>query len=63
MNDSEIFSPIDQDRLMDINGGGFAYDVGRVIRFLVLSSDSILGVSAGVMDWQLNKEISDIINR
>ena len=63
MKDSDMFRPIDQNRLMEINGGGFAYDVGRVLRFLVLSTDSILGVSAGVMDWQLNKEISDIVNR
>jgi len=62
MKNSEKFRPIDRERLTDINGGGFAYDVGRVIRFVILSADPILGTSAAIADWQLNKEISDIIN-
>lgn len=62
MKNPEIFKSIDQERLREINGGGFAYDVGRVIRFVLLSSDPILGMSAAIADWQLNKEISDIIN-
>jgi hypothetical protein len=62
MKNSELFRSIDQDGMMDINGGGFAYDVGRVIRFVILSATPILGMEAAIADWQLNKEISDIIN-
>ncbi len=62
MKNAEIFRSIDPDSMMDINGGGFAYDVGRVIRFVILSATPILGMQAAISDWQLNKEISDIIN-
>lgn len=60
MNNPEMFNQIDPDQMKKINGGGFAHDVGRVLRFFIMSCDPVLGTYAGVLDWQTNKLISEI---
>ncbi len=32
----ENFTPIGSNELMETNGGGFAFDIGRVLRFIGL---------------------------
>lgn len=51
----EFFTPMGSQELMDTNGGGFAHDVGRAIRFIamVLPHDPI-SVASAITDWQIN---------
>ena len=48
---------------MDTSGGGFAFDVGRVLRFLsiALPGDAI-SVTYAITDWQINAMINDAEN-
>ncbi|MEN8156868.1 MAG: hypothetical protein ABFS10_07950 [Bacteroidota bacterium] len=52
---TEHFTQMESDQLMEINGGGFAYDVGRVIRFIgmALPGDPI-SLSLAIADWEFN---------
>jgi len=50
----EHFSPLDSEQLIEVNGGGFAYDVGRVLRFIGIAYSSNLGPTAAIVDWQVN---------
>lgn len=43
--------------LADIRGGNYAYDIGRVIRFLAFSASPNTAAS-GVVDWA----ITDMLN-
>lgn len=58
--ETEYFESMDSVQLMDINGGGFAYDVGRVIRFLGVSAlcANPISITNGIVDWM----VTDIIN-
>jgi hypothetical protein len=58
----EHFTPMGTEQLLEINGGGFAYDVGRVIRFIGLSGPNWSMVSYAVFDWKLNKMLTDLEN-
>ncbi len=51
----EFFTPMGDQELLETNGGGFAHDVGRVIRFIamVLPHDPI-SVANAITDWQIN---------
>jgi hypothetical protein len=50
---SAHFETLEADELREINGGAFAYDVGRVIRYFVISGGgvSLIGVANGIADW------------
>ena len=52
---TESFTSLPTQQLMDTNGGGFAHDVGRVLRFLsiALPGDAISMANA-ITDWQIN---------
>ncbi|MFH0756275.1 MAG: hypothetical protein V2B15_03200 [Bacteroidota bacterium] len=62
--ETEYFESIGSDRLMEINGGGFAYDVGRVIRFLGVSAfcATPLSTANGIADWIIMDAINDAAN-
>lgn len=51
-NQSAYFTPLGSEQLREINGGSFAYDAGRVLRYFFLSggTNSLLGINATV-DW------------
>ena len=51
----ENFTCLDTQELMETNGGGFAHDVGRVLRFLsiALPGDGI-SIANAITDWQIN---------
>jgi hypothetical protein len=59
----ENFTSMDARQLMDTSGGGFAFDVGRVLRFLsiALPGDAI-SVTYAITDWQINAMINDAEN-
>ena len=53
MKDVESFSLMSTEQLMEINGGGFAYDLGRFIRYLALG-----GGVAAYADWVYNDAVN-----
>jgi hypothetical protein len=53
MKDAENFSLLSSEQLLEINGGGFAYDVGRFIRYLALG-----GGVAAFADWVYNDAVN-----
>jgi len=63
MKNVENFSHMNSVQLMEINGGGLAYDLGRIIRFLGLSAGGHpIGTSIAVADWQINAMINEAEN-
>ena len=61
MKETAFFSTMDAEQLRMVNGGGFAYDVGRLIRFFVKSGGGALFTEA-YMDWVTNELINEAIN-
>jgi hypothetical protein len=63
-NLTEHFSALDTDQLTRTSGGGFAYDVGRVLRFFVKSGGGLdpIGRAYAVMDWVVNDIVNDACN-
>ncbi|HDS07563.1 MAG TPA: hypothetical protein ENO05_08045 [Bacteroides sp.] len=62
MTNSGPFSTMDAERLRQVNGGGFAYDVGRVLRFISLCGHNFSTVNLAIIDWQVNAELNDAAN-
>ena len=56
------FSPLTSTQLMETSGGGLAYDVGRIIRFLGISAGQFVGTANAVVDWQINALVNEIEN-
>ncbi len=51
---TEHFTQINSEQLLEINGGGFAYDVGRVIRFIFLAlPGDVSSIAYAVSDWEV----------
>jgi hypothetical protein len=51
----EIFNPIGSQELLETNGGGFAHDMGRVLRFLAIAlPGTAISVTNAITDWQIN---------
>ena len=46
----ESFSPLGTQEILETNGGGFAHDLGRVLRFFVLSGGGV-NTPYAVADW------------
>jgi hypothetical protein len=55
------FNQMDPARLKQLNGGGFAYDVGRGLRFLVMCGGGFT-VTNAVIDWIINDVANDAVN-
>ena len=63
MKNRENFKEMTPEQLLDTNGGGFAYDVGRILRFIGLSGGGHPGALAyAVTDWQVNAMIDEMAN-
>jgi hypothetical protein len=63
MKNRESFSELTVEQLREMNGGGFAYDVGRILRFIGLSGGGHPGALAyAVTDWEVNAMISEDAN-
>lgn len=61
MENRDLFSTMDAERMKQVNGGGFAYDVGRVIRFIGLSGTGY-NTWYAIIDWEINKAINEAEN-
>jgi len=44
---------MDAEQLQEVNGGGFAFDLGRLIRFIGLSGGGH-NTTFAIMDWIIN---------
>ena len=63
MQHIQKFTPLTGERLRDINGGGLAYDIGRVIRFIGLWGGGVnAGAAKAVVDWEINAMINEAEN-
>jgi hypothetical protein len=61
---ADFFKTLKGEQLSSINGGGFAYDVGRVIRFLVMSGggQNPFLLANATADWIINDAVNDALN-
>jgi len=59
-NEIENFTPIGTRKLMETNGGGFAYDVGRVLRFISLMGPNAGITALAISEWQVNATINKL---
>ncbi|MCP4312626.1 MAG: hypothetical protein GY790_15295 [Bacteroidetes bacterium] len=59
----EHFIPMGTEQLMETNGGGFAYDVGRLLRFMCISGGTGIGTERAILDWHLTDMINEEANR
>jgi hypothetical protein len=60
-NKFENFKAMDSQELVEINGGGFAYDVGRVLRLLCHVGGGNAGITAmAISEWQVNAMINNL---
>ncbi len=59
MEKREQLSPLTAEQLKEFNGGGFAYDVGRVLRFIGLCGGNGSGAWYALTDWDINKAINE----
>jgi len=51
---------MDEGQLVQTSGGGFAYDLGRIIRFIGISGGgSAIGTTMAVTDWIINSAINN----
>ena len=63
MKNRENLKEMTRDQLLDMNGGGFAYDVGRILRFIGLSGGGHpVALAYAVTDWEINAMISEDAN-
>jgi hypothetical protein len=46
--------PMEQSEMVAINGGGFAYDLGRILRFIYISAGTGPGTAMALNDWIIN---------
>lgn len=58
MENFEHFQVISEEHLQDINGGSFAYDLGRIIRFYL----QMPNVAYALSDWYVTDAVNEIIN-
>ena len=58
---TESFVSISPSEASAITGGGFAYDAGRVIRFLSMmgTGSSPILTALAITDWEINAMLND----
>ena len=63
MQNIQRFTPLSGEQLRQVNGGGLAYDIGRIIRFIGLSGGgNPIGVTNATIDWEINAMINEAEN-
>ena len=62
MKTTEEFSAISAEQLREINGGGFAYDLGRIIRFFGMSGGSGAFATNAIIDWIITDAANNAAN-
>ena len=60
MKNRETISEMSVEQLREMNGGGFAYDVGRILRFIGQSGSGNPGAIAyAIAEWQAIAMLND----
>jgi len=60
---TENFNTMDESALSLTRGGGFAYDVGRVLRFIGISGGMHpIGIPQAIADWMGNEAANQAEN-
>jgi len=59
MENREPFSTMDAEQMKQVNGGGFAYDVGRTIRFICLARNPFT-LPMAITEWIINDTINQV---
>ena len=59
MNKYQDFSTMNAEQLMEVNGGGFAFDVGRLLRLMALGGPTSM---TAIADWITNDIVDEAIN-
>ena len=54
MKNIQNFNNMNAEQLMKMNGGGFAYDIGRIIRFIGIAGPNGMYTEVAIIDWQFN---------
>jgi hypothetical protein len=62
MKNVQNFRPLTNEQLREVHGGGLAYDIGRVLRFLAISAGTPMGTANALADWEINKIVNEIEN-
>ncbi len=47
------------EQLMKVNGGGFAFDVGRFLRLIALGGPTSM---TAIADWIANDVVNEVVN-
>ena len=61
MKNRENLLEMTTEQLMEMSGGGFAYDVGRFLRYIALGGTTANPRNAYV-DFVVNEIVNDIVN-
>ena len=57
----EHFSPIGSEELLETNGGGFAYDFGRVLRYFAIAMPgNMVSIANANVDWIITDVLNDL---
>lgn len=57
----ECFTPMSAEQLLETNGGGFAFDIGRIIRFIgVAFPGDVVSTIEAINDWHINQMINAV---
>ncbi len=59
MNNYQNFSIMNAEQLMEVNGGGFAYDVGRILRLIARGGPNSM---TAIADWIANDVVNEVVN-
>lgn len=60
MNSTSLVE-LNEEQMQEVCGGGFAYDVGRVLRFFAIGISSP-NIAFAITDWQVNEIINEAAN-
>ena len=58
MKNATLFSTMDAEQLREVNGGGFAFDLGRVIRFIGFAGGGS-NTTYAILDWIVNDAVNE----
>ncbi len=62
MKNTAYFSIMDAEQLRVVNGGGFAFDLGRFIRLLVKTGAGGVNAADAYLDYVTNDIINEAVN-
>ena len=60
MKKTQVSSTMDVKQLQETNGGGIAYDIGRLLRFIGLAAPGGANLVYAVTDWEVTTELNEV---